>query len=369
MNSKERVRTALLRKSLPDRVPVQFDLCRSLLEAFGEKYRIPVDYTVSYYEDVTYRISANDLRTAMGSDCAIVGASLPSGYRHRATEDGCFYNEFGMKMKPGPLYMDVVECPFAKNASDNAVRDFPFPDPLADGRYDKAKRDIEKFGKTHFVISDVELTIFEMAWHMVGLEKFLTDMAMKESYVGILLDKIKEFSIGVCKRMAELGVDGIWTGDDVGTQKGMMISPKMWRSLFKPRLAEIFQEIKATNRNVTVMYHSDGAVAPILDDLADIGLEVLNPVQPNVPGHDPAELKSGHGSRLSFWGAIDQQELLPRGTPEEIEKEVAKRIGILGAGGGYLCAPAHIVQADVSMENVEAFIAAVKKHGVYPLKG
>jgi len=92
---------------------------------------------------------------------------------------------------------------------------------------------------------------------------------------------------------------------------------------------------------------------------------VFNPVQPNVPGHDPQELKDRFGDRLSFWGAIDQQQLLPFGTSDEIETEVRAKIEVLGRGGGYMCSPAHIVQADTSMENVEAMIAAVRQHGAY----
>jgi uroporphyrinogen decarboxylase len=193
----------------------------------------------------------------------------------------------------------------------------------------------------------------------------MMDMAMGEAYIGALLDKVKEFSIGVGKRLVELGVDGIWTGDDVGAQNGMMISPNMWRDIFKPRLAEVFAELKSANPDVMIMYHTDGAVAPILDDLAEIGLQVFNPVQPNVPGHDPAELKNKFGDKMAFWGAIDQQDLLPNGTAEDIDADVAEKIKILGEGGGYMCSPAHIIQADTSMENVEALIAAVKKHGVY----
>ena len=94
-------------------------------------------------------------------------------------------------------------------------------------------------------------------------------------------------------------------------------------------------------------------------------MDVFNPVQPNVPGHEPEALKAALGDRLSFWGAIDQQHLLPNGTPEEIERDVAEKIRILGAGGGYMCSPAHIIQADTSMENVEAFISAVITHGAY----
>jgi uroporphyrinogen decarboxylase len=193
----------------------------------------------------------------------------------------------------------------------------------------------------------------------------MIDLASREPYIDVVLDKCKEFSIGIGKKLVELGVDGVWTGDDFGAQNGMMISPRMWRNVFKPRFAEVFSELKSANPDVLVMYHCDGAVAPILDDLAEIGLDVFNPVQPNVPGHEPEALKQKFGDKLSFWGAIDQQYLLPRGTAEEIEKDVAEKIRILGAGGGYMCSPAHILQADTPLENVEIFLAAAKKHGAY----
>lgn len=365
MNSRQRVLTALKRTGIPDRVPIQFDLCRQLSDAFGAKYDIPVHYTTSYFEDLTYRISANELRVAMGSDCVVVGAGLPSGYQHLTTDNGYIVNEFGMTMRQGPLYMETVDTPLRGVSSAEQVRNHPFPDPLAPGRFDDAEKYIRQYKDDYFIIGDLELTMFEMSWHQVGLEKFLMDMATGEEYVNVLLDKVKAFSIGIGKRLAELGVDGIWFGDDFGAQNGMMISPRMWRKIFKPRYQELFQEFRAANPDLLIMYHSDGAVSPILEDLIEIGLDVFNPVQPNVPGHDPQELKDKFGDRISFWGAIDQQQLLPNGMPEQIEADVAEKIRVLGAGGGFMIAPAHIIQSDVSMENVETFIAAARKHGVY----
>jgi uroporphyrinogen decarboxylase len=365
MKPKERVQMALRRTGTPDRVPLQFDLCRQLLEAFSEVHGIPVHYAPSYYEDLMYRISGNALRTAMGSDCVVVGGSLPAGYTPRRTADGCIVNEFGMVMRQGPLYMEVIEAPLADVSSVDEVERTPLPDPLAAGRYDEAERLIAEYGDEYYIIGDLELTTFEMAWHMVGLEKLMIDLAMGEPYVGALLDKTMAFSIGVGVRLVELGVDGIWAGDDFGAQHGMLISPRTWREVFKPRYAELFAELRSANPDVLIMYHSDGAVAPILGDLIEIGMDVFNPVQPNVPGHEPEELKARYGDQLSFWGAIDQQHLLPDGTPDEIERDVAEKIRVLGAGGGYMCAPAHIVQADTSPANVEAFVSAVRKHGVY----
>jgi uroporphyrinogen decarboxylase len=365
MNSRERVVRALTRQGLPDRVPLQFDLSRSLGDRFSEKYGIRAHYTSSYYEDVTYRLSNNDLRVAMGSDCVIVGASLPRGYEHPTDESGCFTNEFGMKMRPGLVYMDVVEHPLANVQTPEEIAAFPFPDPLADGRYDDAAFYISRYKATHFIIGDMELTMFDMMQQLLGLEKLLVDMAEGAPYLESLMDKCKDFALEVGKKLTGLGVDAIWAGDDFGAQNGMLISPRMWRRYFKERYRQVYAELKAINPEVLICQHCDGAVAPILGDWIDVGLEVFNPVQPNVPGHEPEDLKSKFGDRMAFWGAIDQQKLLPFGTPKEIEADVKSKIDVLGRGGGYMAAPAHIIQSDTPMENVEAFIAAVKRYGVY----
>jgi len=269
-----------------------------------------------------------------------------------------------MKMRQGPLYMDLVGNPLA-NLSDAEIADYRFPDPLADGRFDDAERYIRRYGDDYFIIGDIEVTIFAMARHLVGMEKLLADMAGNAPYVSVLLEKAMTFSLAGGRKVVELGVDGIWAGDDFGGQAGLLISPSMWRRYFKEPYRRLYAGLKEERPDVLIMQHSDGAVAPILDDWMNAGMQVFNPVQPNVPGHDPQELKRRFGDRLSFWGAIDQQDLLPRGTPAQIEADVRAKIEALGPNGGYMAAPAHIIQADTSMENVEAFIAAVKRWGVY----
>jgi len=367
MNSKQRVRTALRREGLPDRVPLQFDLCRSLLDRFGEKHGIPVHYTDAWYEDVTYRLSGNELRVAMGSNCVVVGAGLPDGYEHPVDGDGNIVNEFAMHLRQGPVYMEVVPpAPMSHFRTARDVEEFEFPDPLAEGRFDDAAMYIERYGDEYFIVGDMELTMFDLMHLSVGMEKLLIDMALGEPYIEPLIEKCKNFSLAIGKKLVSMGVDGIWAGDDFGGQNGMLISPRMWRRYFKEPYREIYAELKSINPDVIIMQHCDGAVAPILGEWIEVGLEVFNPVQPNVPGHEPRELKERFGDRLSFWGAIDQQKLLPFGTPEEIEADVKAKIDILGAGGGYMIAPAHIIQADTSMENVEAFIDAARRHGRYP---
>lgn len=363
MQSRERVWRALTRQGMPDRIPLQFDLSRQLLERFSVKHGIPVHYTQSYYEDLTYRLSGNELRVAMGSDCIIVGAGLPRGYGH-PVEGETLVNEFGMKMRQGPLYMEVVEHPLADLTDPKQVEDF-FPDPLAEGRFDDAAMYIRKYKGEFFIWGDIELTLFGMMRNLVGMEKLLMDMALDAAYIPVLAEAVMEFSLAIGKQLIALGVDGIWGGDDYGAQDRMLMSPEMWRRYFKERYRKLHGAFLALNPALVLAHHCDGAVAPILDDWIEVGLQVFNPVQPNVPGHDPRSLKARFGDRLSFWGAIDQQQLLPFGTVHEIEAAVKHVAETLGAGGGFMVAPAHIIQPDTPMENVEAFIDAVKKHCIY----
>jgi len=365
VNSKERVELALSRERSPDRVPLQFDLCGELLEFFSSKLEIPLTYNESYYEDLKYRISANKLRTSMGSDCIVVGGGLPTGYNLKKLTSGHIINEFGMEMREGPLYMEVVDAPLSDIERAREAEGYDFPDPHASGRFKSAKEDIQKFNAEYYVIGDCELTMFELSWHLVGMEKFLRDLSLKKDYIEVLLEKSITWTEGVATELTHLGVDALWFGDDVGAQNGLLISPELWRKQFKPRYKALFDKVKNIDEEVTIIFHSDGAVAPLIGDLIEIGVDVFNPVQPGVPGHDPRGLKDQFGQDISFFGSIDQQKLLPHGTPEEIEKDVRSKIEILGEGGGFMIAPAHIVQSDTPPDNVETFIEAAEKYGQY----
>jgi uroporphyrinogen decarboxylase len=365
MTSKERVFKAIKRQKLPDRAPLQLDLSEALLKKFSEKYEIPLHYGRSYYEDLTYRTAANDLRTTMGSDIVVVGGGFGKGFELNEDENGVIVNEFGMKMCQGPVYMDMIEPPLSNLTTLEQAENYRFPNPHDPERYKQAEEDIAKFKGDYFIIGDVEVTLFAMARQLLGMEKFLLDMMMMEPYIEVLLKKSKEFSLGVAAELVKRGVDAIWFGDDYGTQNSLIMDIQQFRRIFKPLMTNLISDIKKINSDIIIIQHSDGAVAPILYDFIETGVEIFNPVQPGVPGHKPQELKDEFGDRLSFFGAIDQQYLLPNGTPKEIEENVKSKIKILGKGGGYICAPAHIIQADTSMKNVEAFINAVKKHGQY----
>ncbi|HBH83956.1 MAG: hypothetical protein A2X05_15155 [Bacteroidetes bacterium GWE2_41_25] len=366
MNSKERVFRALRkRQGNPDRVPIQFDLCRQHIETFGKKLGIEPDYAFSYYEDLTYRISANEIRTKMGSDVVVAGGTVPAGYKPEPVSGDVTMNEFGMHMKPTSLYVEVVKCPLENLATVSELENYKFPDAYAPGRFEKAKRDIDRFGKEFFIIGDVEISLFEMAWHLTGLEKYMIGMMCDEPWLEPLNELVEDWSTGLALQLVRAGVDAIWFGEDLGSQTSTLISPEEWRVRFKPRHRRMIGKLKKENPDIIIIMHSDGAVAPLIDDFIELRVDVYNPVQPNVDGSDPQDLKDKYGDRICFFGGIDQQSLLPSGEIAAIRKEIKERIRILGKDRGYLLAPAHILQPDVSTDTIEAFIKAATESGSY----
>jgi uroporphyrinogen decarboxylase len=366
MNSKERVLRSFRKKDgNPDRVPLQFDLCRQHTEAFGRKLAIEPDYALSYYEDLTYRISANEIRTKMGSDVVVVGGTVPYGYKPEPLYENITSNEFGMHMKPTSLYVEVVKCPLENAMTVSDIENYPFPDAYAKGRFDKARRDIDRYGKNYFTVGDVEISLFELAWHLTGLEKYMVGMLCDEPWLELLNDRVEEWSTGLALQLLKSGVDAIWFGEDLGSQTSTLISPEDWRVRFKPRHKRMIELLRKENPDIIIIMHSDGAVAPLIDDFIEIGVDVYNPVQPNVPGSDPHELKERYGERISFFGGIDQQALLPSGDLKRIRADIKERISILGKNRGYLLAPAHILQPDVSTDTIEAMIRAAIEFGYY----
>lgn len=368
MNSRERVLKAFKRlPGLPDRVPVQFDLCRQLSDHFGKQLGIPVHYTESLYEDVTYRISANELRLALGSDVVITGASVSDDYRIVKDANGTWLNEYKMRMRQGDIYVEVVDYPLANAETKVDIDAFQFPDPDAPGRFRDAEALVKKYKNDYLIFGDIEVSVFSLAHQLVGMEKLLIDMMMETEYVVPLFEACAEFQTQIGLRLIEKGVDAIWFGDDFGTQTSLIIPPETFREQLKPIYKKMVDRFKLAKPDIIPILHCDGAVADLLTDIREIGFEVFNPVQPGVPGHLPQDMNENFGDKFAFWGAIDQQDLLPNGIDEELERDIIEKITVLGKDGGYMIAPAHILQNDVSPERVLQFIELCKKHGTLNL--
>ena len=212
---------------------------------------------------------------------------------------------------------------------------------------------------------DMSCTIFELAWYLRGMDRLLMDMVLNSRFVEILMDRILEFYIPAGKRIAGMGVDIIWTGDDVGMQTGMIMSPELFRKYIKERYRLLISEIKKSNSSIKIAFHSDGYITPVIDDLIEVGVDILNPVQPKCM--DPKEIKERFGDRLSFMGTIDEQQVLPFGTIEDLKYEIDTRLKTVGYNGGLIIGPTHNIQNDTSMEKVEFLFNYIKEKGKYPI--
>jgi len=358
MTSKERVLRAINHQPT-DRPPIFATLTPQAAKKLSTAYNLPFEEPLDSM--LSTRISHMDLLTHMGNDCVGIAGCAPKNFPTKRIKENILENEWGMKFVDVGIYFEFYEYPLAHATTVEDIKNYKFPDPFADGRYDNAIAAIKKYGDEYAIVADLETVFFETSWYLVGMEKLLTDMAMGEAYIDVLFDKVMDVNVTVGKKLIELGADILWAGDDFGAQKGMILNPDMWRHYFKPRIKEMFQEFRNVKSDVKIAWHSCGSILPIIPDFIEIGLDILNPIQPLATGMTPEYLKGNYGNELCFFGGIDIQDLLPNGTPEEINKEVKRRIKILGEDGGYIIAPAHNIQDDTSVENIEAFFNAVKE--------
>ena len=202
---------------------------------------------------------------------------------------------------------------------------------------------------------------FETPWYLRGMEKFLVDLHTQPEIPAAICQHVEEYYRRRALRVIDAAggkVDMIGSGGDIGTQRGMMLSPGVWREQIKPFTGRLISTFK--NMGLKTFYHSCGSIVPVIDDLIEVGLDLLDPIQVCAAGMNPENLYSRFGKRLSFHGAIDEQELLPNGTPAEVYDETKRTINILAQCGGYVVSAAHQVQADTPPENVVAMLDAAR---------
>lgn len=362
MNSRERVITALNHEE-PDRVP----LSASFVPEFAQILRKHLG--LHHHPFNPHGGVVHDLEEALDLDLIQYAVGLANSYYASIEEKytcewGILWRQvaYGTPFGTGS-YTEIVHHPLA---DDEALMHYIPPDPHRDELYLPLQGVLSRYAKERYILGVTVCTIFEGAWYLRGLDRLLTDMAVDEETAERILDIPFHYHLEAAKRLVAMGVDGIWLGDDVGTQRGMLLSPQMWRRYLKPRMEKICTELKDHNPAIKIAYHSDGNILPIIDDLIEIGIDVLNPVQP--AAMDPEYLKIRYGDKLCFWGTIDEQHTLPFGTAEDVAVETRKRIQTLGKGGGFIVAPTHHVQLDTPVENFLAFLETTRQEGRYPLR-
>jgi uroporphyrinogen decarboxylase len=380
LTPRQRVLTAL-RCAQPDRVPKFADLSAAVYDTFIEKTGVPPPPkspwsvwtgrpTVTFEQE----IGLSDPAEYFGYDVRIVefgetqleydfSAYLPRDLPCERTR----VDEWGIAQVTRESGTSDFVRPLTAAQTVAQVERFPFPDVTAPYRREVARERIRRVQAKELAAVSwqpfVGGTFFETAWRLRGMDIFLMDMASDSPLAWALLDRITDLSISNACFLAECGVDILLTGDDIGMQDRLMLSPAMWRKWIKPRYAELIARVKAINPATLIFYHSDGYIEPLIPELIEIGVDVLNPIQPECM--DPVKLKRQFGDRLAFWGTIGTQTTFPNATPAELRALVKDRIETVGRGGGFLIAPTHKLQSDVPWENVAAFFKAVEEYGVY----
>ena len=356
MKHRDRVQLALHHEA-PDRCPMQ----ASFTPEFAERLRADLQLKGTTLHNPHGGGNTYELEREIQEDMLLTSVGWANSYYQAPL---AYTDEWGIGWKSVEYdtpfgkgrYTEIASHPLA---ADDAIDGYIPPDPDRPELYAEAERVIRDFKDEYWIVGVTVTTVFECAWALRGYERMMADMVLNPDLAERIFDFPYHFHLAAAKRLVEMGVDMIWIGDDVGAQNAMLISPAMWRKFFKPRMAKFIAELKSINPGVKVAYHSDGDVTPIIPELIEIGLDVLNPLQPACM--NLARLKKDFGEELCFWGSIDEQRTLPFGTPAEVQAEVLDRLKTLGEDGGLILGPTHHVQLDTPMENFWALVNTITR--------
>ena len=382
MTPRERVLAALNHQE-PDRVPIDigggastsivvegYDKLKKSLGILTEKTGILSE---------TFRVARLDeaVLQRLGSDIRPLRAKSASGWTPPPSPPGTSVDIWGITWKKGfyadgCYYWELAGSPPLGEASISDLNRYPWPDPedpgLTQGLAEEARVLYEE--TPYAVAADPGYKSFwELAVRLRGYEQLLMDVALDPNFVSALMSKLLEIHLVATGRFLDaVGpyVQIIRVGDDLATQNGLLISLDAYRRLVRPAHKKYFDLIRSKT-DAKIYYHTCGNATDLIDDLAEIGVDILNPVQVSAMG-DTAALKARFGNKISFCGAIDTQHVLPHGSVTEVEAEVRRRIRDLGPSGGFVLSAVHNIQPDVPPENILAMADAARKFGEYPLE-
>ncbi|MGA3244487.1 MAG: uroporphyrinogen decarboxylase family protein [Bacteroidota bacterium] len=350
MTSKERVHAALERKPV-DRVPIFMWFHPQTTRHLATVLEIPSSFVGE--------AMGNDIRqTWVNNNYAM------EGIVHEREGEG-HTDAWGIRWKKIGHFNQIAEFPL-EDASREKVLSYQFPSYHQEELLSQMLPLLED-PSDWFVGCDVSPCVFEMYFRLRGMSNALTDMATDEELAREMFKRCADFSIALAKQACKrFPLDWLWSGDDVAGQDALMMSPEMWREQIKPQLQRVFDVGNAAN--LWVAHHCCGSLRPIIPDLIEMGLNVLNPIQCNCPGMDPLALKKEFGHDLAFMGGVDTVDLLPAGTVEQIRRSTAQLLeGMTADGGGYILAASHTIPPETPDENIFALFAeaGVSKEEIY----
>ena len=352
MNKRENALAAMRRQN-PEHVPFVLGMTSPVYALFQEKTGAE---NPAEYWDFDSR-STNFRNPSQKADY--------SPYLPGDLPEGTVIDEWGIANVPGSMFhFTKMVHPLQDAKTVEEFNQYPLPDFRREECWQPIKAEVAAYQQRGYPVSgSLEMTIFEVSWYLRGMENLMADMMQAPDLATALLDRITALRVFQARKYAEFGVDVLALGDDISMQTGMLMSPRMWRKWFKPRLAKVIREAKSVKPELLVQYHTDGDCRAVIPELIEVGVDILNPVQPECM--DPVEIKQEYGDRLSFSGTIGTQSTMPYGTPADVRAAVKRMVETVGEGGGLFLAPTHVLEPDVPWENILAFVDACKEFGTY----
>jgi len=267
------------------------------------------------------------------------------------------------------LYMDISHHPLAETTVED-IADYPFPKGDDPRRFTGVREQALRLrDETPYAIcTGISGVVYEFCWYMRGLERWFLDTIENPEFCDALLEQILkfwlDFETGFMNAVGDI-VDVVMIGDDLAGQQGPLFSTDFYKKFVKPRQKKLIQHIKSLT-NVKIWYHTCGSCVPLIPELIDNGVDILNPVQISAVGMDANALKKRFGKDIVFWGGgCDSQHVLPFASPEDVKEDVRKNVEIFKPGGGYIFNNVHNIQADVPAENIVAMHDAAYEYGFY----
>ena len=342
-----------VRLERPARTPFYFTLCDSLIEEFERRSgkRNYFDYFGMPFRAVSMEPTRN-----------------PPDYSpyFEDLQPVDEINEWGVGYIRGSQYhFRRMVAPMKSFEDPGRVWSFPLPDVLEQYRWEGFTERIEELKHSDYVTMNAPpyIDIFEPAWYLRGFEQLLMDLHLNPPMADACLERMTEIKCALARHYAEAGVDVLIFGDDIGEERNMILSPEIWRKWLKPRLHRAVQAAKEINPRVICYYHSDGNIEAVIPDLIEAGVDILNPVQPECM--DPLTIKQLYGNELTLWGTVGTQRLMPFAEPGEVKNTVQTLIRELGANGGLVIAPTHILEPEVPWENILALVEAIEEEALH----
>jgi len=384
MTSRERVREAINHHE-PDRIPLDLGglttginiyAYHKLLDYLGMREEVklldPIQQLAQPSEQVLQKLEIDTRyirpREPSNWKLEIEKVKTSKGVRLQYTDEWGVVR--AMPEKEGNWF-DIVDAPL-KQATMKDLDKYNWPDPQDPARFKELREEAQElYNNTDYaIVSDVTGSMFELAWYLRGFENWLTDLVINQAFAEKLLDILMKWWMDFYEvYLKEIGeyIDVIWVGDDIAMQTAPLYSLDIHRKIVKPRQKMLYDYIHART-DAKICYHGCGSMHERFQELIDVGVDIVNPVQVSALGMNTAQLKVDFGDKLSFWGGgCDTQNVLPRGTPKEVEKEVKTRIHDLAPGGGFVFAAVHNIQKEVPPRNIVRMFETAKNYGSYPI--